>query len=199
MKDQSYFYSQSKVISIFEALRFHSIINDNVKKYEEICYILDCELTNQGRLKYYDKEEWADCQPWGEEIPCDSLTVKLIALVNEDNKKRYDQAKSLMPYYDIMQMASAQEIKGALLEAFKVDKPTVAYWRQLDQLIDSMPENNLLEDAFKLIDKEDLPLEIRARFKHFSSVYWEMDFNIQYNRQMMEAYEERCKNGEEDI
>ena len=199
IKDQSYFYSQSKVISIFEALRFHEIISEGVEKYAEICSLLDYEVTNQGRLKYYDEEEWVDYQPWGEEIPCDSLTVKLIAIVNEDNKKRYDQARSRMPYYDIMQMTSAQEIKDALLEAFKIEKPTVTYWKQLNQLVDSMPENKLLEDAFELIEKEDLPLEIRVRFKHFTSVYWEMDFNIQYNRQMMEAYEERCKNEEEDI
>lgn len=198
-KDQSYFYSQTKVISIFEALRFHKIISKGVKNFSEICSLLDYEVTNQGRLKYYDEEEWVDYQPWGEEIPCDSLTVKLIAQVNENNKKRYDQAKSLMPYYDITQMTSAQEIKDALLEAFKIEKPTAAYWKQLNQLVDSMPENKLLEEAFGLIDKEDLPLEIRVRFKHFTSVYWEMDFNIQYNRQMMEAYEERCKSGEEDI
>lgn len=98
-----------------------------------------------------------------------------------------------------MQMTSAQEIKDALLEAFKIEKPTADYWKQLDQLIYSMPENKLLENAFELIDKEELPLEIMVRFKHFSSVYWEMDFDIQYNRQMMEAYEARCKNEEEDI
>ena len=197
IKDQSYFYSQSKVISIFEALRFHKIISEGVEKYAEICSLLDYEVTNQGRLKYYDEEEWVDYAPWGEEIPCDSLTVKLIALVNEDNKKRYEQAKSLMPYYNIMQMTSAQEIKDALLKAFEIEKPTDTYWKQLDQLIDSMPENKLLEDALELIDKEELPLEIRSRFKHFNLAYLEMDFNIQYNRQMMEAYEEREKNGED--
>jgi len=199
LKDQSYFYSQSKVISIFEALRFHNIISKGVKKFAEICYLLDYELTNKGRLKYYDEQEWCDYEAWGEEIPCDALTVELIALVNADNKKRYDQAKSLLPYYDIMQKASAQEIKDALLEAFKIEKPTVDYWKQLDQLINSMPENKLLEDALELINKEDLPLEIRARFKHFSSEYWRLVFNIQYNRQMMEEYEERKKTGEEDI
>ena len=199
LKDQSYFYSQAKVISIFEALCFHKIISKDVEKYAEICSLLDYEVTNQGRLKYYDEEEWVDYAPWGAEIPCDSLTVKLIELVNTDNKKRYDRAKSQMPYYDIMQMTSAQEIKDALLEAFKIEKPTDAYWKQLDQLIGSMPENKLLENALELIDKEELPLEIRARFKHFDMAYWEMDFNIQYNRQMMEAYEERKKNGEEDI
>lgn len=187
-KDPLYFYSQSKVISLYEALRFHQIVSDEIDLFADICTLFDYEVSKTGRLKYHQDEEWCDYEPWGEEIPCDKMTSKLISRVNRDNQNRYDQERTRIPYYNILKMTNSIEIKEALLDAFSIEVPTPKYWKQLDQLIHTMQKNELLEEALRLIDESALTLEVRAKFKHFSSVYWEMVFYIDYNKQMQEAY-----------
>ena len=190
-KDLSYFYSQQKVISMFEALCFHNITSKRIDKYVEICAMLDYEVSSKGKLKYYDSQEWYGFEPWGEEIPCDRQTSKLISEVNKNNKLRYEESKIKLPYYHIKQMESSTEIKDALLVAFSEKHPTQQYLSELYDLISDMAENNLLEEALDLIGKEKLPIEVRAKYKNFYTSYWETVNNIRYNRQLMEEYEER--------
>ena len=197
-KDLSYFYSQSKVISMFEALCSHNIISKRIDKYVEICAMLDYEISRKGKLKYYDSQEWYGFEPWGEEIPCDRHTSKLISEVNKSNKLRYEESRTKLPYYHIKQMESSAEIKDALLTAFSETNPTQQYWSELYELISDLCENDLLEDALDLISKEKLTIEVRAKYKNFYTSYWETVNNIRYNRQLMEDYEERKQWSEDE-
>ena len=188
-KDLSYFYSQKKVISLFEAIKYYELEIAEQDTFFEICKKLDFEKRKNGKVKFYDEEEWYDHTPWGEEIPCDKETTFLINRINNSNKKRFQETETSKPYAKILTMESSNEIKDALIELFKEDNPNDIYWKQLEELFGLMYKNSFFEDALVLIEQETLPLSVSSKFKYFKNEYYEHCFNIDYEKQMAEAYQ----------
>lgn len=188
-QNTSYFYSQKKAISLFEALKYYNVDFAVQEDFFAICEKLDFEKDKYGKLLIYDVEEWYDHAPWGEEIPCEKETVSLIKAVNKSNKKRFQKKEKSKFYSKILTMETSEEIKLALIEIFNEKFPTEAYWEQLNELISIMHKNSLFETALDLIKSDDLPLAVSAKAKHFDSLYDEYCFNIDYAKQMAEAYQ----------
>lgn len=188
-KDLAYFYSQRKAISLFEALKYYELEIAEQNIFFEVCEKLDFERNKSGKVIFYDEEEWYDHAPWGEEIPCNKETSILIDMVNKSNKKRFQEVESSKPYAKILTLESSEDIKVALIEFFKESSPNDGYWKQLEELFGLMHKNTSFEEALKLIGQETLPLSIRAKFIHFENAYYEYCFNIDYAKQMAEAYQ----------
>lgn len=85
IKDLSYFYSQKKTISLFEALKYYDLDFAVREDFFDICEKLEFEKNKNGKVTYYYEEEWYDNAPWGEEIPCDNETSLLIKDINKSH------------------------------------------------------------------------------------------------------------------
>lgn len=187
-KDLSYFYSQRKVISLFESLKHYGLEFAIQSDFLAICEKLDFKKNAHGKIQFYDEREWYDYTPWDEEILCDKETVQLISKINKSNEKRFLEDDSSK----ILTLKSSKEIKDSLIHLLEEENPDDAYWKQLRELFNLMYKNPLFENALKLIKPEKLSLPIRAKFIHFENDYYEYCYYTGYAEQMEEAeqYEE---------
>ncbi len=195
-KDLYYFYSQRKTIGLFEALKYRNIEFANLKDFFGICKALDIEKDKNGKVDYIYSEEWDDPVPWGE-TPCHKETAELVSAINKSNKERYENSQKESFPHNILALTSSEEIKNCLIDIFYQENPTTQYWDELRELLNKVYENKLFEKAFKLIEKEKLPLHVEVKFKHFVSMYDEAVFNIQYNRHLAETYKDEAEGAED--
>ncbi|MEE1282161.1 MAG: AbiH family protein [Acutalibacteraceae bacterium] len=188
-KDRSYFYSQRKTISLYDVLKYYGLELTTQDDFLAICEKLDFKRNKNGKVYFYEKEEWEHIIIWGDdEIPCDEETAQLISKINKSNKKRFQEDESSK----ILTLKSSEEIKDVLIHLFEEENPDDTYWEQLEELFNLMYKNELFENALKLIKPETLTLPIRAKFIHFKNAYYEHCFYTDYTKQMEEAeqYEE---------
>lgn len=188
-KDLSYFYSQRKAISLFEALKYQGLEFARQDDFFAICEELNFERKKNGKLEFYDEEEWYDITPWNEVISCNKETSHLIKRINKSNKKRFQEAEPTKPYAKILTLESSEEMRDFLIGLFKEKNPNETYWKQLEELFGLMYKNILFEDALKLIKQETLPLPVRSKFIHFENAYYEHCFNNDSAKQRAEAYQ----------
>ncbi len=185
-KDLTYFFNQRKAIDLFEGLKYANIKNYNSQTFFEICIQLDFEITKRGKLIHYSYDEWYGETAWGEEIICDPETKTLIDLVNENNEARIKILNKNKPYANIQTMQTSEEIKNELMKVFSEPKPTKQYWKELNNLVTTMVENELLEKALKLLKQESLSISAQSKLKHFEREYEEYRINLDYQRQLAE-------------
>lgn len=185
-KDLSYFYSQEKTISLFEALKHSKIDNTNYKDFVEICVQLDYVINKSGQPKKFDPKRWSDITPWEEEIPCNTETLKLINAVNKSNQKRFDENANNTPYHNITEMKTAVEMTNALIDILNEEKPSKLYWKNLSDLAYKMVNNKKFEMALKSCSKIPLSIFEKSKLQHLNSIYE----NACYDAYMSEQIEQ---------
>ena len=184
--DLAYFFNQRKTIDLFEALRYLNIRTYDCNSFFDICKCLKFEMNKKGKLIYYHYDEWYGETSYGAVIKCDEDTKLLIDFVNKDNEGRIKELESMKLFSKIQTMQTSEEIKMALLEIFSEANPTKQYWEDLTEVIESMAENKLFEEALHLINQENLSVSVRAKLKHFEYQYEEHCVNLDFARQIAE-------------
>lgn len=187
-EDLSYFYSQEKTISIFEALKYHQIDIMNISIAFGICEKLNFEVRKNGQVHFFDEEEWCGHTPWGEEIPCNIETSKLIQAINKSNKKRFQEKELTNPYAILFSLENVDEMKNEIVNIFAKGSADDIYWEQLNKLINLMYGNKVFDEALNGIDKNTFSLSARSKFMHFYNCYEEHCFDISYAQQMANNY-----------
>lgn len=187
----SYFYSQTKTIDLFEALKFIEIDSINKETFFDICASLDFEVSKGGYLKKYNYSDWCGETPWGETVECSKDTKELINLVNDSNAVRFQEMKSQRPYAYFHTFSSVEEIKLALLKVFQ-EEPSEMYWKNLNDLMYEMVESDLFGKAVDLLEKENHPVSINSKIKHFYMAYYE----TVYDYDMRKQWEEEQRNNQ---
>ena len=165
--ESNYFYSQRKVISLFEVLEQYGISRKPVDHFLAICKALPYEKHNGGKLKIYREEEWYDYLPWNGERPCYDSTVRLINAVNQSNQERFQQDEGTKMYTQVLQLKTSEEVKNFLLEVLSEENSSEIYWRNLSDLVSLLLDNSLFEEAIHLLPDKDMPIPLKAKAKHF--------------------------------
>lgn len=186
-KELSYFYSQRKVISLFEALYCNSLkpLTFTWKDFLNVCEAFNFERNKNGDLILYDESEWYHISSQGSTVMqrCDIETSWLITEINISNKKRFQQYELSKPYAEILTLKSSEEIKCFLLNILRQDCPYNNYGKQLRELFKPMYEKkDFFEEAFNLIEKTNLSNATRVKFRCFKKDYDEFVDNIEYKK-----------------
>ncbi len=187
-EDLSYFYSQEKIISIFEALKYHQIDILKTSVAFSICEKLNFETRKNGKVHIFHEEEWCGHTPWGDEMPCNVETSKLIKAVNKSNKKRFQEEELSNPYATLLTLETVEEMKKEIVNIFTKGSVDDKYWEQLNKLIGLMYGNKLFDEALTSINKDIFSLSEKSKFMHFYNCYEEHCFNISYAQQMANNY-----------
>ena len=185
-----YFYSQRKVISLFEALNELGSKILSKEKALEICGMLQFEETSNGACVYFDPEEWSDYAPWGQEIPCTKETRELINSLNKANRERARASDKSKSYFGVLSCKDSQEIAKELVRVLKEAEPDDVFWEEIDEMIRVMHNKKAFEEAITKLNKQNHPLFLKTRIRHLNDAYYEYDFEVEYNRQMAESYAE---------
>ena len=188
--DIGYFYSQRKVISLFEALNELGSKILSKERALEICGMLQFEETSNGTCIYFDPEEWSDYAPWGEEIPCTKKTRELINLLNKANRERVSASDKSKSYFGVLSCKESQEIEKELVRILTEEDPDKAFWEEINEMIRVMHNKKLFEEAITKLNKQNHPLFLKTRIRHLNDAYNEYDFEVEYARQMAENYAE---------
>ena len=69
-------------------------------------------------------------------------------------------------------------LKVCIFHLFR--KPNKNYWNQLESSFELIYKNEDFEAALKLLENENLPLTIKAKFKHFAKAYNEYWYYTDY-------------------
>lgn len=181
--DLSYFYSQRKVISLFEALKYYCIDYADIETFYRICEKLDYETDKEGALVAFSEYEW--CEFWlfdGEEQSANEI-VDLVRRVNSNNLNRFKNGEQSKIYAKLLTAETINEIKKELIEIFNEENPCKKYWNQLSELVKLMCENELFKEALNTMDTTALPVFARAKLKHFDNVYSQYCFDLECNKQ----------------
>lgn len=192
-KDISYFYSQRKVISLFDAMGYHIENSSYAKELLEICSAIEMER-KYGVVRPFATHEWNNYTPWGEEIPCPDKTEVFIGAVNDTNRSRVEEENGKKKYAHFSKIGTPEQMKEALLEILQEDNPTEEYWNQMNELVELLAESEILEKAFELIKSERLSISENAKFIHLKEVYDEHCFHVYMWREVEKETEERENN-----
>lgn len=189
-EDLAYFYSQRKVISLFDAMGYHIDISVYEEALNAICGMLTIE--KQGRkAKRFAAYEWSDYAPWGEEIPCSDRTKEFINTVNYENEKRIEAENGKKKYAYLKELSASEKMKDALIDLFEDDNNyTAQFWEEMEELIASLAENQVLEEAFDLIRNEKLSVQANAKSSHFKDLYDEHCYDLYLIRRSEQDAEE---------
>lgn len=190
MEDISYFYSQRKVISLFDALGNHIDPSKYKEKLLKISSKLAIERRN-GRAVKFLPSEWYDYAPWGTEIPCSDKTKIIISAVNEMNMAYIEKERAEEQYAYLLKIETSEHMKNALLEIFQADNSTDKFWKQMEEIIKQLTENAILEGALELLEKEKLPMLANAKYCHFKDIYYEFCYDKYIEAQIEK--EEKCR------
>lgn len=96
--DLRYFYSQEKVISLFDAMQKNGLADRYLKKLLDIAYkLMKCEGLKEPEV--YDKEKWAYAD-FDNSYTYDRLTEKFIETVNLYNKTNFVVSELVMQTFD---------------------------------------------------------------------------------------------------
>lgn len=184
-KKLSYFFTQRKVVDLFEALKFVGEKKYAAELFLEFCEKLNVETTQCGELKIFDCEEWSGETPWGDTIECSSETKKLIDLVNDSNKVRIEKQKEKLPYAHIHKLQSKDEIKVELLKILG-EEVSDQYWTNLNNLMHEMVENEVFYDAVRQLENDEYPIIINAKMRHFVQAFYETVYDYQLQKEWEE-------------
>lgn len=184
-KKLSYFFTQIKVVDLFEALKFVGEKKYAAELFLEFCEKLNVETTQRGELKIFDYEEWSGETPWGDTIECSSETKKLIDLVNDSNKVRIEKQKEKLPYAHIHKLQSKDEIKVELLKILG-EEVSDQYWTNLNNLMHEMVENEVFYDAVRQLENDEYPIIINAKMRHFVQAFYETVYDYQLQKEWEE-------------
>lgn len=169
----SYFYSQEKTISLFEAMKFANIEGIKDKQFIDICASLNFETSHGGKLKKYRYSDWYGETSWGETLECNKDTKKLIDETNRLNELRFQALNANKPYSYLHTLSSVEQMKYALLKVFDND-PSETYWKNLHELMYEMVESDLLKNSIDELVKEPHPIYINAKINQFYMAYYEI-------------------------
>lgn len=193
-KDLSYFYSQRKVIDLFDALGYHIDNSTHAKSLNKICGMLKIEKKD-GKARLFAAHEWNDHTPWEEEIPCSDRTEVFIGAINYENGIRIEEENGKRKFAYFTKIDTPEQMKSALIAVFQEDNPTEEFWREIDELVEMLAENKVLEDAFERIKNEKFSVPINAKLRHFKNLYDEHCYNLYMWRQA----EQEAKDRENDF
>lgn len=189
-KDLSYFYSQRKVISLFDALGYHIDNTAYAKQLKEICNMLKIERRG-GNAKPFAAYEWNDHTPWDEEIPCSDRTEVFIGAVNYENGIRVEEENGKRKYAYFSEIDTPEEMKNALIDVFREDTYTEEFWKGIDELVELLAENKVLEEALHLIENMKFSISKSAKLRHFKNLYDEHCYHLYMWRRAEQEAKER--------
>ena len=189
MRDLSYFYSQRKAISLFDAFGEYGLDEFDTREYLSICKQLPCE-ERYGSPKRHNYNDWMKfSEAFGEE-ECSSNTQHLIDKINKYNKTRHNKKKQKQnPYLTLLEKTTVEEMRDYLLEILGEENPNGIYWKNLNNVIESSEHNKILGQVTQIIHLNDLPIHIRPRYKHFLDLYIEHDYRLWQYEQYLEDKE----------
>lgn len=170
LRDLSYFYSQRKVISLFDALGHHIDNTIYANDLKAICGMLEIEKKG-GKAKNFTAYEWNDYAPWGEEIPCSGRTEVFIGAVNHENSLRIEEENGKRKYAYLTRINTPEQMKTALIDIFKEDSYKEQFWDEMKELVELLAENQVLEGTFRLIRNEKLSIPVKAKICHLEELY----------------------------
>lgn len=181
-KDLHYFYSQRKAISLFDALIYQQIEDISIKDYLDVCKEMDYEIKN-GKLVYYQSEEWDDYSIQGKE-PCDVQTKKLINAINKSNEKKVNEQMQENTFLVLGELKTKDEIKSKLIEILGEIRPNKLYWKKLREMITTLKNHTMFSNALKELYRSSrtFALPTRVKIKYLYQMYDEYCFE----RDMME-------------
>ncbi len=187
-QDLTYFHSQRKAISLYEALCSYDIYEFDEKTYLSICKRISFE-EKLGRPLMYKHSDWSNySEAFGEE-ECSPYTKRLIDKINEYNRVRYEKKQNENPYIALVKITDVEEMKTYLCEILTEDNPTQQYWEHLNEIIRIAGKNDVLDKAVRGIELSKLTIPVRFKFKYFSDLYFEHGYDLY----MIERYEEERK------
>ena len=185
-KEITYFISQRKTISLFEALLYCGVDFADKKSFFEICKLLDYETNKSGNvIKYYD-DEWESVDSWGEPIECEAETSKLILAVNQSNQKRFEEVQAKKKYTYFLSLNSSEDMKTELIKIFSNETLTDEYWSELNELIRIMFGNEMFVSAIRLIDVKNLSLYAKTKAHHFINIFYDYCYEYEMSKQAAE-------------
>lgn len=185
-RDLSYFYSQRKAISLFDALGEYQLDEFDTKEYLSICKQLYCEeiFGNPKRHDYNDWRKYSDIFGLEE---CPPNTKDLIDKINRHNKRRYKKKQQKQnPYLILLEKTTIEEMNECLIEILSEENPTDTYWKNVNDVIESSEHNKILEQVIQIVHLNDLPTHIRPRYKHFLDLYTEYNYGLWQYEQYLE-------------
>jgi len=186
-KDKDYFYSQQRVISVLEALRWNEINLFSINEFYEICKLLPYEKNRNGVYKSYEYEEWYDYDPTGES-PCSFDTMKLIDQVNAYNEKCYKSDVALIPYMHLKFTDNYDVFEQKILEILAEENPTPIFWKQLQTIISVCTDNENFRKFFREYNYDSLSIYDKVKYKHMQRIYDECCFHMaEYERYIENA------------
>lgn len=188
--DSNYFYSQRKLVSLFEALYELGIEIFTLEHAAELSESLPFETTPSGQLIDLEPEEWTGYSSWGEEYPCSAKTNTLIELINKANRESLAAEKREKCYARVLQCVNGEAIKKELIKLLIEAEPNSQFWNEIYELIRIMYNNKQFVDALAMLKNETQPFFLKTRITHLIDVYWEYVFEVNYNKQMEERYVE---------
>lgn len=180
-----YFYSQRKVISLFDSLNHNGLksLIFTQDDFLKICEKLNFEINKSKQLVLYDIKDWYHISQINEEILYDKETSLLIDAINTSNKKRFQEYELSKSYAKILKLESSEEVKEFLLKLFEQDCPYDDYSKYLRELFKPMYEKkDFFEEAFQLIETAKLSLSTKVKFRCFKKDYDEYVDNIEYQK-----------------
>lgn len=171
----SYFFSQRKVIDLFDALEYVNANQYELADFFAFCEQLDFETSKQGDLIFLHYEDWCGEYSWGETNECSEKTKKLIDLVNKSNKNRFQLRKKEQPFARIHDMKTVDEIQSALLEELRKE-PSDKNWKNLNDLMYRMVENKRFAEAIDCLSSGTYPVMLRSRVMHLVHAYYDISY-----------------------
>jgi len=206
LKDNEYFATQHKVISMYDAFISYGYSNDFCEELLEIASLLYKPEASKD-IPRYDSDEWFDVGFWGGSIPCSQKTADFIKQVNIKNHEIYREYK--------LEIITKALTEGNVDETIKIisdisiaNEQTFqkifelgwsnldgryheSGWKLLYKLVDRA-DNQLIKQFFDDHDTSKFDDMQNRRFKHLTDVFEE---NAYYLEQAEEAakrqYEEQ--------
>lgn len=206
LKDNEYFATQHKIISMYDAFISYGHSNDFYEELLEIASLLYKPEASKD-IPRYDSDEWFDVGFWGGPIPCSQKTASFIKLINRKNTEIYRKYKTeaitkaitegnvdatIKIISDIIVANKLTFNKIFELGWGKLDGPNHENgWKLLYKLI-NRSDNKLTQQFFDDYDTSKFDDMQNMRFKHLIEVFEENEY---YREQAEEAtrrqYEEQ--------